>query len=102
MVSLRPQGLRNFEGKNFLGVIGSETLLYNFYDEKFWFISNKYYKLIKMYCETCHLELKKAEFIVQMKEISSHMDHKFVSLTLFKGNKLPAMIETKKSQMHAL
>ena len=55
-----------------------------------------------MYCETCHLELKKAEFIVQMKEISSHMDHKFVSLTLFKGNKLPAMIETKKSQMHAL
>jgi hypothetical protein len=35
LVSLRPQGLRNFEGKNFLGVIGSETLLYNFYDEKF-------------------------------------------------------------------
>ena len=55
-----------------------------------------------MYCETCHLELKKPEFIIQMKEISSHMDHKFVSLTLFKGNKLPSMIEAKKSSMQSL
>lgn len=33
MVSLRPQGLRNFRGKNFLVVIGRESLLYTFYDE---------------------------------------------------------------------
>ncbi len=55
-----------------------------------------------MYCETCHLDHKKPEFIFHYTEISSHMDHKFVSLNLFKTGKLTTLIETKKTQLKSL